>query len=90
MSFKTIVQILFLFYISLAFCQEGEKLRTVPLKPLDSALESSYWVGLELDNPSQINKIGWLQEGGTDYLFGIFEGANMNNFIDALPLYMIK
>ena len=67
MSLQTLVQLLFLFYISLAFCQEGEKLRTVPLKPLDSALESSYWVGLELDNPSQIKNIGWQTEGSTEF-----------------------
>ena len=56
--------------------------------------ERSYtWAGLDLGSPHVITKVGWsprndgLGEGRV--VLGIFEGANREDFMDALPLYMI-
>ena len=56
-----------------------------------STKESNSWIGLELDNSYKITKIGWSQKenNSTNYLLGIFEGANDPTFFDAVPLYMI-
>ena len=50
------------------------------------------WVGYELSFPYLIKKISWSFEDTDDEnpQFGIFEGSNEPNFIDAVPLYMFK
>ena len=50
------------------------------------------WIGLELSSEYYITKIGWAQNVNdkSNYILGIFEGSNTDNFYDALPLYMIK
>lgn len=52
------------------------------------------WVGLDLGTPYVINRVGWCpQEGVSEpgsVVLGLFEGSNREDFMDALPLYMIK
>jgi hypothetical protein len=50
------------------------------------------WVGFELSSPHIITKISWskIDTISIDQRFGLFEGANEPNFIDAVPLYMFK
>ena len=57
-----------------------------------STLKSDGWVGLKFEFQYIITKIGWLQKenNGTDYILGLFEGANEESFIDSVPLYLIK
>lgn len=49
------------------------------------------WVGIALDSPHVITKIGWSQKRKNSgyYLLGVFEGANDPSFIDAVPIHMI-
>ena len=65
----------------------------------DNKISTSYisfydkcWIGLDLLSKYYITKIGWVQNNSdkSNYLLGIFEGSNDENFYDALPLYMIK
>ena len=51
------------------------------------------WVGLDLGAPHVIIRVGWqplvdAEEGSV--VLGIFEGSNREDFMDAIPLYMIK
>ena len=57
--------------------------------------ERSYtWTGLDLGSPHVITKVGWsprndgLGEGRV--VLGVFEGANREDFMDAIPIYIIK
>lgn len=55
---------------------------------------SSYtWVGLDLGSPHIITNVGWMPRnnasGPQNVVLGIFEGANQEDFMDAVPLYMI-
>ena len=59
-----------------------------------AAADSSYaWVGLDLGEPHVITRIGWSpcndDKGGERMVLGLFEGANKEDFMDALPLYII-
>ena len=53
--------------------------------------ESYGWVGLNLRSTYHISRIEWGINNAehSDYLLGIFEGANEKSFADAIPLYMI-
>lgn len=56
--------------------------------------ERSYtWTGLDLGTPHVITKLGWSprndSQGVSRMVLGIFEGANREDFMDALPLYII-
>ena len=56
--------------------------------------ERSYtWAGLDLGEPHVITKVGWAPRNDTNgpkrVLLGVFEGANREDFMDALPLYII-
>ena len=57
--------------------------------------ERSYtWTGLDLGSPHIITKVGWSPRndvhGEQRVILGVFEGANREDFLDALPLYIIK
>ena len=57
--------------------------------------ERSYtWTGLDLGTPHVITRVGWSprndSQGEKRVLLGVFEGANREDFMDALPLYIIK
>ena len=57
--------------------------------------ERSYtWAGLDLGNAHVITKVGWSPrndgQGEGRVVLGVFEGANREDFMDALPLYIIK
>ncbi len=56
--------------------------------------QSSYtWAGLDLGSPHIITSVGWMPRndasGPQNVVMGIFEGANREDFMDAVPLYMI-
>ena len=56
--------------------------------------ERSYtWTGLDLGTPHVITKVGWSPrndgQGPKRVLLGVFEGSNREDFMDALPLYII-
>ena len=51
------------------------------------------WAGLDLGTPHIITKVGWSPrndgQGEKRMVLGMFEGANREDFMDALPLYII-
>ena len=59
-----------------------------------ASYDRSYtWVGLDLGAPHIITQVGWSPRSNTDgpkrVVLGVFEGANREDFMDALPLYII-
>ena len=59
-----------------------------------ASYERSYtWTGLDLGEPHVITRVGWSprndSQGEKRVLLGVFEGANREDFMDALPLYVI-
>lgn len=59
-----------------------------------ASYERSYtWVGLDLGTPHVITQVGWSPRSSNDgpnrIVLGVFEGANREDFMDALPLYII-
>ena len=59
-----------------------------------ASYERSYtWVGLDLGEPHIITRVGCMPRNSTNgpgrLMLGIFEGANREDFMDAVPLYMI-
>ena len=63
------------------------------LKTFFASYERSYtWTGLDLGTPHVITRVGWSprndSQGGKRVLLGVFEGANREDFMDALPLYV--
>ena len=52
------------------------------------------WVGLDLGEAHVITRVGWSPrndgQGEKRVLLGVFEGANREDFMDALPLYVIS
>ena len=57
--------------------------------------ERSYtWTGIDLGTPHVITRVGWSPRndvhGEERVLLGVFEGANREDFMDALPLHIIK
>ena len=60
-----------------------------------AAYDRSYaWVGQDLGEPYIITRIGWApakrSQGDERILLGVFEGANSADFMDAMPIYIIK
>ena len=55
--------------------------------------KSHTWVGLDLGSPHVITRVGWCPRNSFDgpehVVLGIFEGSNREDFMDAIPLYMI-
>lgn len=59
-----------------------------------ASYERSYtWVGLDLGEPHIITRVGCMprdfNNGPGRLMLGIFEGANREDFMDAVPIYMI-
>ncbi|MBR6032920.1 MAG: CotH kinase family protein [Bacteroidaceae bacterium] len=54
---------------------------------------SHAWVGLDLGTPHVITRVGWSPRNGgvgpSRVVLGLFEGSNREDFMDAIPLYMI-
>ena len=54
---------------------------------------SHVWAGLDLGTPHVITRVGWSpRNGGVGpgrVVLGLFEGSNREDFMDAIPLYMI-
>ena len=64
------------------------------LKTFFASYERSYtWAGLDLGTPHVITRVGWSprndSQGEKRVLLGVFEGANREDVMDALPLYVI-
>ena len=60
-----------------------------------ASYERSYtWAGLDLGTKHVITRVGWSprndSQGEKRVLLGVFEGANREDFMDALPLFIIK
>ncbi|MCP9610578.1 CotH kinase family protein [Coprobacter tertius] len=53
---------------------------------------SGTWVGLDLGEPHIITKIGYSPRVGSNnrVVLAVIEGANSPDFIDAIPIYLIK
>ena len=55
---------------------------------------SMTWVGLDLGEPHVITRVGWSprddSHGPQRVQLAVFEGANSPDFLDALPLYIVK
>ena len=56
--------------------------------------ERSYtWAGMDLGSPHVITRVGWSPrndgQGPKRVQLGVFEGANREDFMDALPIYLI-
>ena len=51
------------------------------------------WAGLDLGSPHVITRVGWSprndSQGEKRVQLGVFEGANREDFMDALPIYVI-
>lgn len=59
-----------------------------------ASFDTSYgWVGLDLGTPHVITRVGWMPRnystGPQSVVLGVFEGANSEDFMDAVPIYMI-
>ena len=59
-----------------------------------ASYERNYtWAGLDLGTPHLITKVGWSprndSQGEKRVQLGVFEGANREDFMDALPLHII-
>ena len=81
----------------------GDSTRTknLPENAFDGKLNTFYasykysgsWVGMDLGRQCVVTKIGWCarntQSGKERVELGVFEGANREDFLDAVPLYMI-
>ena len=64
-----------------------QKLTGTPMSMDDN---SRSWVGLDLGTPHVIIRVGWCPLGeASEPLLGLFEGSNREDFMDAIPLYMI-
>lgn len=54
---------------------------------------SNTWVGLDLGTPHVITRVGWSPRndglGPGRMVLGVIEGANREDWLDAIPLYMI-
>ncbi len=55
---------------------------------------SQTWVGLDLGTPHVITRVGWSPRndglGPKRVMLAVFEGANSPDFLDALPLFVVK
>ena len=54
--------------------------------PLES---DGTWKGMDLGQAHVISSVGWKPTGSKSALLGIFEGANREDFMDAIPLTII-
>lgn len=60
-----------------------------------STVDESYtWAGLDLGSPHVITRIGWAPRNSSNgpgrATLGVFQGANSPDFLDAVPLYIIR
>ena len=62
--------------------------------PIGADENGRSWVGLDLGTPHVINRVGWRMKAGAEepgsVVLGLFEGSNREDFMDAVPLLMIK
>ena len=72
----------------LSFSEEPQKLELKEMTQQTAYTNNIKWKGYELSSPHIITKISWSSEDIKQ--FGIFEGSNDPNFMDAVPLYMFK
>lgn len=77
----------------LSFADDNSK--KLELKEIESTsyTNNMKWVGFELSSPSVITKISWSKKDATttsNEMFGMFQGDNEPNFLDAIALNMLK
>ena len=72
--------------------EEKEPVDTTPVRLYGNLIGSGRWSGLDLYEAHVITKITFSPKSGQGKKLelGLFEGANKEDFSDALPLYMIK
>ena len=67
--------------------------KTLTGRVISSDANSRSWVGLDLGTPHVINRVGWRPKKNApepnSVVLGLFEGSNREDFMDAIPLYMI-
>lgn len=81
---------------------QGKEVENIQGRAFDGDLNTYFatydrsftWVGLDLGKQFVITKVGWCPRNdqlGPDRVdLGIFEGANSPDFMDAVPIYMVK
>ena len=48
------------------------------------------WIGMDMGMPHVITRVGWKPRfDAADVVLGLFEGSNREDFMDAIPLFMI-
>ena len=67
--------------------------RKLPGRVMGADGNGRSWTGLDLGTPHVIFRVGWQQKADTEeqgnLILGLFEGSNREDFMDAIPLYMI-
>ena len=76
----------------LSFAEENSKELELTEMKTTAYTNNMKWVGFSLPSPSVITKIAWSKKNTTttpNEMFGMFQGANEEDFIDAVPLAML-
>lgn len=83
----------FLCLVYPVLCLHAEKQPDPDHKLTGTEIGTEKWVGLDLGTPHVIKRVGWkLLNDDADpesVVLGLFEGSNREDFVDAIPLYMI-
>ena len=83
----------FLCLVYPVLCLHAEKQPDPDHKLTGTEIRTEKWVGLDLGTPHVIKRVGWkLLNDDADpesIVLGLFEGSNREDFVDAIPLYMI-
>lgn len=81
--------------------EQGKVVRNIQIRAFDGNLNTYFatnarsytWVGLDLGTPHVIDKVGWLPRndgvGPKRVQLGVIQGANQEDWLDAVPLYII-
>ena len=57
---------------------------------ISSDENSRSWIGLDMGMPYVVTRVGWKQQyDDSSVVLGLFEGSNREDFMDAIPLFMI-
>lgn len=80
--------------LPLFLCAQRREKEVDPFDNLTgSAIGTKRWKGLDLGTPHVITRVSWRPHGTDDdsesVVLGLFEGSNREDFVDAIPLFMI-
>ena len=83
---------LIFFLFSTIICMKDSQITQISGTLIKSnSLGFNKWEGFEFSTSYIITKIIWYQKDDpSKYIFGIFQGANEPNFIDGIPIHIIK